>query len=298
VNDELWVDERLRTLNPGPNWHPNAGAAFARLQSRGQRRGWHRAWHRGWVWSIAMAAAFAVVIVTLPAPAKCALVGVGCTRTPAHPEPAQTADKAAPMPIPSGPAPIVTPAPVVIPAPLVINESHYKESGSRDAPVMCEIYSDYECPSCAGFYTGIYPQFVAKYVKTGRVRVVHRDFPLPQHPFARLAARYANAAGELGHYGEVVQQLFASQSEWAANGDVDAAVAYVLDAETMRKLRTLVTSDPRLEATVAGDLLMVARDQINQTPTIVFVYRGIRRKVSGAPSFDLLRSYVEEMLAQ
>jgi hypothetical protein len=30
----------------------------------------------------------------------------------------------------------------------------------------------------------------------------------------------------------------------------------------------------------------------------VFVYKGTRQKVVGAPSFDLLRSYVEQMLAK
>jgi protein-disulfide isomerase len=133
---------------------------------------------------------------------------------------------------------------------------------------------------------------------TGKVRVVHRDFPLPQHPYAKLAARYANAAGEVGHYEEVVRRLFASQPEWAANGNVDAAVARVLPAETMAKVRALVESDAGLDATVAADMAMVARDQINQTPTIVFVYKGERRKVPGATSWELLRSYLNELLAQ
>jgi protein-disulfide isomerase len=233
----------------------------------------------------------AVVIVALPAPAKCALAGVGCARPQAKavlPLPAVVAN---PM------QPKTAEAPKLSATGTTSNHvANYKESGSRGAPVVCEIYSDYECPSCAVFYTTVFPRFVAEYVKTGRVRVVHRDFPLPQHPFARLAARYANAAGELGIYDEVVQQLFASQPEWASNGNVEAAVARVLPAETMRKVQALVKSDPVLDATVADDLSMVARDQINQTPTIVFVYKGIRRKVAGAPSFDLLRSYLEETL--
>jgi len=119
-----------------------------------------------------------------------------------------------------------------------------------------------------------------------------------QNSFAKLAARYANAAGEACHYDEVVNHLFASQPESSANGNVDAAVAHVLPAETMRKVRALVESDPVLDATVADDLSMVARDQINQTPTIVFVYKGTRRKAVGPPSFNLLRSYLEAMLAQ
>jgi len=270
MNDERWVEERLRALDPGNDWHPNAGAALAGLQRREGRR---RTWRRGWIWSTAMASMGAVVMMALPAPAKCALVGVGCQR-------------------PRGAAMPVLPVPAVA----AIKTANYKQSGSPTAPVICEIYSDYQCPACAAFYTKEFPQFEAEYVKTGKVRVVHRDFPLPQHPFAKLAARYANAAGETGHYEEVVKQLFASQAEWAVSGNADAAVAQVLPEKTMEKVRALVKSDPGLDATVSADLSMAGADRINQTPTIVFVYKGARQKVTGAPSFDLLRSYLGEML--
>jgi protein-disulfide isomerase len=274
MNDERWVDERLRALDPGNDWHPNAGAALAGLQRRDGRR---RIWQRGWIWSTAMASMGAAVMMALPAPAKCALVGVGCQRPRAV------------MPILPG---------LAVAAVKPAHVENYKQSGSPDAPVICEIYSDYECPACAAFYTRVFPEFEAEYVKTGKVRVVHRDFPLPQHPFAKLAARYANAAGETGHYEEVVNQLFASQPEWAVNGNVDAAVAHVLSAETMRRVRALVEKEPGLDGTVAADLSMAGWDRINQTPTIVFVYKGTRQKVVGTPSFDLLRSFLEQVLAK
>jgi len=275
MNDERWVEERLRVLDARDDWKPNADAALAGLQQRDRRR---RGWQRGWMWSVAMASACVAAAIVLPASAKCAMLGVGC------PRPAASSILLAPAVA----AKAAAPAHVV----------NYKESGSTGAPVICEIYSDYECPSCAAFYNSVFPQLVREFVATGKVRVVHRDFPLPQHPYARLAARYANAAGEMGHYEEVVRRLFASQPEWAANGNVDAAVALVLPAETMAKVRALVESDAGLDATVAADMAMVARDQINQTPTIVFVYKGERRKVAGATSWELLRSYLNELLAQ
>jgi protein-disulfide isomerase len=301
MNHERWVEERLRALDPGNDWRPNAGAALAGLRHRDQRR---RSWQRGWIWSTAMASVGAVVMIALPAPAKCALARVGCARLSAIPvlPVSPLAAKPAPPEVAATPAlrhavqvaKSSATAPVLN-YPVVLN---YKESGSPNAPVVCEIYSDYECPWCARFYTGVFPQFVAEFVKTGKVRVVHRDFPLPQHRFSQLAARYANAAGETGHYDEVVNQLFASQSEWAENGNVDAAVAHALPPETMRQVRALVESDPRLEATVADDLAIIERERIKQVPTIVFIYKGTRRTVAGPPSFSLLRSYLEEMLAQ
>ena len=270
MNDEKWSDEHLRALDPENEWRPNVGAALAGLQRRDRRR---RGRQRGWIWSMAtLAAAFAVVTVALPTPAKCAFIGVGCP----HP----SAMQILPMPAAAGSN----------------YQATYKESGSPKAPVTLEIYSDYQCPHCAVFYITVFPRFVEEYVKTGKVRVVHRDFPLSQHPFARLAARYANAAGETGYYDKVVNQLFESQPEWGENGNVDAAVARVLPPEAMLKVRSLVKSDPKLDATVADDLSIVAREGINQTPTLVFIYKGTWRKVAGYPSFDLLRTYLEELL--
>jgi protein-disulfide isomerase len=146
------------------------------------------------------------------------------------------------------------------------------------------------------FYLTAYPRLITEYVKTGKVRVVHRDFPLSQHPYAKLAARYANAAGELGHYDEVVNQLFETQNEWAPNGNVDAAVARVLPAETIEKVRVLVKNDPNLDETVAQDMAIVAKDEIHQTPTIVVVHKGTREKVAGGPTYELLRRYLDETL--
>jgi protein-disulfide isomerase len=37
---------------------------------------------------------------------------------------------------------------------------------------------------------------VADYVKTGKVRLIHRDFPLAMHQHSKLAARYANDRGK------------------------------------------------------------------------------------------------------
>src|SRR4051812_19069978 len=84
--------------------------------------------------------------------------------------------------------------------------TNYKEMGSPTAPVAMEAYTDYECPHCARFFKEFMPQFTKDYIQTGKVKFVHRDFPLPQHPHAQLAARIANAAGELGYYEVVVNQ--------------------------------------------------------------------------------------------
>jgi protein-disulfide isomerase len=59
------------------------------------------------------------------------------------------------------------------------------------------------------------PTLDERLIKTGRVRWRYRDFPLQQHPFARLAAHSAACADEQGKYWEQHQRVYEGQSEWA-----------------------------------------------------------------------------------
>jgi protein-disulfide isomerase len=273
-----WVDGRLSLLEPSGALRPDERRAWARLRERDRR---FRVVRRNWIWASAMATMAMLVLVALPSKSVC------CARNPeTRPEPA-----AAQKPAPSAVAVAVKP-PVKAP---VVQKKNYKESGSPQAPVVCEIYADFECPACAVFYRDTYPRLVSEYVKTGKVRILHRDFPLPQHKFAGLAARYANAAGEVGRYDLVFERLFATQAEWESNGNIDAAIAPVVSDAEMSRIRELV-GDPRIDESAAADLRAGMADRLNQTPTVVVVARGVRNKISGAASFDLLKAYLEEIL--
>lgn len=71
--------------------------------------------------------------------------------------------------------------------------------GSASAPVTIVEFTDFQCPFCGRHAIETFPLLRAKYVATGRVRYVIRDFPLSQiHPFALPAARAARCAGAEG----------------------------------------------------------------------------------------------------
>lgn len=71
--------------------------------------------------------------------------------------------------------------------------------GSPKAPVTIVEFTDFQCPFCGRRATETFPLLRAKYIATGKVRYVVRDFPLSQiHPFALPAARAARCAGAEG----------------------------------------------------------------------------------------------------
>lgn len=181
---------------------------------------------------------------------------------------------------------------------------NYKESGSPSASITIEAYTDYECPHCAVFFRDFMPQFTADYIKTGKVKFLHRDFPLPMHPHAQLAARYADAAGEVGFYSVVVDQIFKTQDTWSVNGkntgDLDAEVAKVLPPGAMQKVRELVKSDPHLDETIKADVNMAMNvDHVPSTPTIVVVSNGKREMISSIMQmpYSVFKQYLDQKLA-
>jgi len=76
--------------------------------------------------------------------------------------------------------------------------------GPPDAKVTVVEFLDYQCPYCHRVQ-GVVDDIMGRYA--GKVRFVHRDFPLDMHPQAALAARAAHCAGEQGRFWEYHKNL-------------------------------------------------------------------------------------------
>ena len=71
---------------------------------------------------------------------------------------------------------------------------------------------------------------VKRYVDTGTVRFVYREFPLSSiHPNAQKASEAAVCAGQQDKYWEMNEKLFATQQEWAEADAVAAFKGYAQD---------------------------------------------------------------------
>jgi protein-disulfide isomerase len=171
--------------------------------------------------------------------------------------------------------------------------------GSPSAPITLEVYTDYQCPHCREFYLDVLPSLTKEFIATGKVRLIHRDFRLPQFQFSKTATRYANAAGQIGKYDVVARQLFETQPEWSQNGDVDGTVAKVLSPAEIDQVRTLVKTDSHLDdATVRDEAMAINQDHLRATPTVIIVYKGKREQVSGGVTYPLLKTYLDNKLAE
>ncbi len=83
--------------------------------------------------------------------------------------------------------------------------------GSDTAPVTIIEYASMTCPHCAAFHKTTYPEFKKKYIDTGKVRFIFREFPLDQ--LAAAAFMLARCGGK-ERYFPLIETLFEQQNDW------------------------------------------------------------------------------------
>ncbi|MGH9592166.1 MAG: DsbA family protein [Bryobacteraceae bacterium] len=175
-----------------------------------------------------------------------------------------------------------------------------KSLGSKSAPITMEIFEDFQCPACGNFYETSLKQVIDNYVSTGKVFIQHRDFPLEMHPYARQAARFANAAAALGMFEPVERALFDTQAQWGQDGKIDQAIASEITPAQIKKIHAYEAAhSAEIDAAIESDRALGAQRNVNQTPTIFVTARG---KMEGLPGggvdYKLLSSYLDYLLRQ
>jgi protein-disulfide isomerase len=92
-----------------------------------------------------------------------------------------------------------------------------KALGPADAPVTVVEYASMTCPHCADFHHETYPKLKAKYIDTGKVRFIFREYPLDDAAFA--ASMLARCSGD-DKYFTMIEVLFDQQRNWAIKDQV------------------------------------------------------------------------------
>jgi protein-disulfide isomerase len=168
--------------------------------------------------------------------------------------------------------------------------------GSKNAPIVMEVFSDFQCPACKSLYDSTNRQLMDNYVNTGKVYLIHRDFPLPMHAHSKVAAQYSRAAAQIGRLEAVEEVLFQNQEKWEASGDVDGTVAKALSPAEMTKVRALVKSGA-VDAFITKDQAIGNNTyRVSQTPTTIFHANGQTFPYAGVMSWDILKQFLDQLL--
>ena len=138
--------------------------------------------------------------------------------------------------------------------------------GKADAPVTIVEYMSMTCPHCAAFHRETFDAIKEKYVDTGKVRFILREFPLDNKAVA--AIMLARCAPE-GQYFPLVSALFKSQITWAAADDARAALLQMskLAGFTQESFEACLTNQKLLDDVIKVRELGSKDFGVDSTPT-------------------------------
>jgi protein-disulfide isomerase len=180
------------------------------------------------------------------------------------------------------------------------NPTFVKAIGNASAPITMEVFGDFQCPACRGFFETTAKQVIDDYVIPGKVYLVHRDFPLEMHPYARQAARLANAAAEFGKFEAMERALYDHQDDWSTKGNIDEVIASYFPPAEFKKFQAYEAQHiNEINASIERDRAMGTQRNVNQTPTIYITSHGKTEALpGGGVDYKLLKSYFDYLLRQ
>jgi len=165
--------------------------------------------------------------------------------------------------------------------------------GADNAPVTIIEYASMTCSHCADFHNKTYPKLKERYIDTGKVRFILREFPLD--PLAAGAFMLARCAGkdDKNKYFAMVETLFHQQRDWLVQRPLDPLKAIAKQAGF---------SEQTFEQCLANQQVLNGIEQVrqraseklgvNSTPTF-FINGKIQR---GAISIEELDRQIESYL--
>lgn len=143
--------------------------------------------------------------------------------------------------------------------------------GNLDAPIQLVEFGDFQCPYC-----GTAQPVVEQVRQTAGDNLVYgfRNFPLPMHQYAEIAAEAAEAAGAQGKYWQMHNLLYQNQRALAPDDLVGYAQQLGLDVQRFSRdlethaYRNKIEQDVRSgeESGVPGTPTFFINGQIYQGP--------------------------------
>jgi protein-disulfide isomerase len=158
--------------------------------------------------------------------------------------------------------------------------------GEEKAPITVIEYASMTCPHCAHFSETTFPELKKRYIDTGKVRFMFREFPLD--PLALAGSLLARCAGP-DKYFPMIETLFAQQRDWVVRAPLQPMRAIAKQAGVSQE-----AFDACLENRQMIDAMEKVRNQaaekfgVNSTPT--FFVNG--KRLSGAlPIEDMEKEF-------
>jgi protein-disulfide isomerase len=168
--------------------------------------------------------------------------------------------------------------------------------GKDDAPVTIIEYASMTCPHCAHFTVETFPKLKERYIDTGKVKYIFREFPLD--PLAAGASMLARC-GDKDKYFSLIELLFSTQNQWAVQNPIEPLFNVVKQAGYSREtfnacLDTRANENSKKILSAIESTRNRAADKLKVTSTPTFFING--KRVPGALSIEELEKEIAPYL--
>jgi protein-disulfide isomerase len=173
-----------------------------------------------------------------------------------------------------------------------------RNMGDPNAPIVMEVYSDFQCSSCAIFARQIEPLVTQQYVETGQVYVIYRHFPILDRGTneSKQSANASMCAAEQDRFWDYHDMLFANVIGVNAGSFTDRRlIAFAEELDMDVDAFETCLSENRFESEISEDITAGQQLAITGTPS-VFV-NGVQIAPGMVPTFEQLKEAFEAVLA-
>jgi protein-disulfide isomerase len=162
--------------------------------------------------------------------------------------------------------------------------------GDANAPVTIIEYASMTCSHCATFHNSTYPEMKKKYIDTGKVKYILREFPLD--PLAAAGFMLARCSGNDKYY-PIVEMLFQKQGEWVTQNPIPPLLALAKQMGFTQESFEACLKDQKVLEAIEG-VRTHGAEKLAVTSTPTFFING--KKVNGSMTIQELDKQIEPLL--
>lgn len=161
--------------------------------------------------------------------------------------------------------PSATAAPTVAAVPAVTAAD--RVLGRADAPVTVIEYASFTCSHCADWTNEVLPDFKARYIDTGKVRLVFRDMPTQPVQVAATAAAIGRCAAP-DRFFDVAHHFMAGQAAAFASGNArNWYVGAIAASGRTQPQMDACLADPATQRALQADVEAAVAAGVQGTPS-------------------------------
>ena len=164
--------------------------------------------------------------------------------------------------------------------------------GDINAPLIMIEYGSFSCTHCATFSKKIFPLIKEKYIDTGKLLFIFKDFPLDEA--ALKGAILAQCYGENGNYFAMYHALFDSLEYWISGSDIISNLKEVAKIGKMNLEKfDRCMQDKEIRSQILNRKIYAIRN-LNIQTTPIFIING--EKYKGIRNFHFFSNILDDMI--